>query len=60
MLAFSFLVIAVLGGVGLLGKGYHFSTLHGRTTAGLCLFLAGFLVLVLSYGSAVEWGIIRI
>lgn len=60
MLAFSFLVIAILGGFGLLGKGYHLGKFHGRTTAGLCLSLAGFLVLVLSYGSAVEWGIIRL
>lgn len=59
MLAFSFLVMTILGGFGLLGQGYHLGTFHGRTTAGLCLGLAGLLVLVLSYGSAIEWGIIR-
>lgn len=55
---FFFLLIAVLGGVGLLGTGVNIGTGH-RTTVGLLVGLAGLLVLVLSYGSAVQWGIIR-
>ncbi len=55
---FAFLVMSVLGGASLLGTGLNIGSGH-RTTTGLLCGLAGVLVLVLSYGSAVEWGIIR-
>lgn len=57
-MGFWFLLISVLGGVSLLGTGYNIGTGH-RTTAGLAVGLLGLLVLVLSYGSAVQWGIVR-